>query len=279
ATPHVYPQLRSIPGVAVHLASFNGNNSILFNTARAPWSDPQLRRAVGLAIDKPTIVEKVTYGTTVAATEDLPSFMWAFNPQAGTSRPDVAAAKRLLDAAGWRVGSEGVRERNGRRLTLELAYRNDSQTQKNLSVFIIAMLRAVGIDVTLKSYTVSLYYGPMATGGILASGKYEAGLFEWYAGTDPDDSSQLLCAQRPPDGYNWARYCNAQMDAAQRIALTKYDRPTRKRAYATIQELLARDNPMVYLWWPRQIEAVNGDLKNFRPNGIIEGWNAYQWSF
>ncbi|HEX3469381.1 MAG TPA: hypothetical protein VHT05_14970 [Candidatus Elarobacter sp.] len=45
-----------------------------------------------------------------------------------------------------------------------------------------------------------------------------------------------------------------------------------------VEELLARDNPEVYIWWPRQIEAVNTDLKGFRPNGVAEDWNAYQWS-
>jgi hypothetical protein len=68
------------------------------------------------------------------------------------------------------------------------------------------------------------------------------------------------------------------MDAAQHMALTHYDRPTRKRAYDTIQSLLARDNPYVYIWWQRQIESINDDLKFFRPNGIIEDWNAWQWS-
>jgi ABC-type transport system substrate-binding protein len=69
------------------------------------------------------------------------------------------------------------------------------------------------------------------------------------------------------------------MDAAQRLALADYDLPTRKRAYATIQERLAADAPYVYLWWPRQIEAVSADLQHFRPNGIVEDWNAYEWSF
>ncbi len=87
-----------------------------------------------------------------------------------------------------------------------------------------------------------------------------------------------MCDQQPPNGYNWTRYCNAQMDAQQRIALTHYDRPTRKAAYAKIQQLLATDVPYVYLWWPRQIEAVNDDLKGFRPNGIVEDWNAWQWT-
>ncbi len=279
ATPRVYPQLRPIPHVAIHLVPFNGNDAILFNTTRAPWSDPRLRHALALALDKPEIVEKVTYGTTVAATEDLPSFMWAFKTGVGTSRPDVPGAQRLLDDAGWRVGPDGIRTNGGRRLTLELGYRNDSLTDRNLGVVVASMLRGVGVDTALKGYTIALYYGPMADGGILASGNYEAGLFTWYAGVDPDDSSQLLCAERPPNGYDWARYCNAAMDAAQHTALTKYDLVTRKRAYAEIQTLLARDNPLVYLWWPRQIEAVNDDLKNFRPNGIIEDWNAYQWSF
>jgi hypothetical protein len=46
-----------------------------------------------------------------------------------------------------------------------------------------------------------------------------------------------------------------------------------------VQSILARENPYVYLWWPRQIEAVTAGLQNFRPNGIVEDWNAYAWSF
>ena len=69
-----------------------------------------------------------------------------------------------------------------------------------------------------------------------------------------------------------------EMDAAQNVALSHYDIPTRKRAYSTIQHLLARDAPMIYLWWPRQIQAVNVDLKNFRPNGIADDWNSWEWS-
>ncbi|MBV8152724.1 MAG: hypothetical protein JOY59_14270, partial [Candidatus Eremiobacteraeota bacterium] len=121
-------------------------------------------------------------------------------------------------------------------------------------------------------------YGPLAEGGILSGGKYDLGLQTWFAGVDPDDSTQLLCEERPPNGYNWSRYCNPAMDAAQRVALTHYDRPTRKKAYAQIQQLLARDAPLIYLWWPRQIEAVSADFKGFRPNGFVESWNSWEWS-
>jgi peptide/nickel transport system substrate-binding protein len=277
ATPRVYPQLMAIPGIVVRLVPFNGADSIIFNTSRAPFSDARLRRAVGLAIDKAALVDKITFGTTLPATEDIPSFMWAFDPNAGTNRPDLARAKALLDEAGWRVVDGGARLRGGKRLTLELDFRTDSITDRNRGVVIGAMLGAVGIDVRLKGYQTALLFGPPGT-GILASGRYEASLQTWYAGVDPDDSTQLLCDQRAPLGYNWSLYCNRELDRAETVALSRYDRAARARAYASVQRLLARDAPFVYLWWPRQIEAVNVDLQHFQPNGIVEPWNAYQWS-
>ena len=277
ATPRMFPQVSAIPGVDVRLVPMNANDAIIFNTTRVPFNDPNVRRAIGFAIDKELLVREATYGTTVAATEDLPPSIWAFDPKAGTSKRDLPRAKRLLDAAGWRVGSDGIRVKDGKRFSMGLAYRTDSITDRSRGVLIGSMLKDAGIEVELKGYTTALLYGPNGS-GILADGRYDASLQTWYAGSDPDDSTQLLCAYVSPKGYNWARYCSREMDDAQQMALSHYDQPTRKRAYAAVEEVLARDAPFVYLWWPRQIEAVNTDLKDFRPNGIVEDWNAYEWS-
>jgi peptide/nickel transport system substrate-binding protein len=279
ATPRVYPQLHGLAGIDVRLVPFNGVDSIIFNTTKAPFSDPRLRRAVGLAIDKAQLAHEATYDTTVPATEDLPPFLWAYDPTAGTAKRDLPAANALLDAAGWRRGPNGIRTKDGVPLELNIAFRTDSLTDRNRGVIVSAMLRDAGIDVKLKGYTTTLLYAPAAEGGILAKGAFQASFQTWYAGVDPDDSSQLLCSERAPHGYNWDLYCNPQLDAAETVALTHYDRPTRKRAYATIQHILARDAPFVYLWWPRQIEAVNDDLRDFAPNGTIEDWNAYRWHY
>jgi peptide/nickel transport system substrate-binding protein len=277
ATPRVYPQLRSIEGLDLRLVPINAYYSVLFNNGRAPFDDPSVRRAFGLAIDKSQLVRKATFGTTVTATEDLPSFLWAFDPKAGTTAHDLPRAQAMLDAAGWKRGPDGIRAKNGKRFSIVLSYRSDSSTDRNIGVELAAMLKDAGIEASLKGYIASLLYGPPGN-GIQADGKFDASLQTWYAGADPDDSTQLTCDQVAPRGFNWTRYCNPAMDAAQRAALSHYERATRKHAYATIQQLLARDAPSVYIWWPRQIEAVNSDLKNFRPDGIIEDWNAYQWS-
>lgn len=277
-TPRVYPELKNIPGIDIRLVAFNGNDNIQINVTKPPLDDARVRRAIGYAIDKRELVDKVTFGTTVPATEDLPSFMWAFDPTAGESVRDLPKARALLDAAGWKVGSDGIRRRGGNRLTFDLAFRVESATDRARGVLVAAMLHDAGFDVRLKGYNTSILYATQAQGGIMASGRFQAVLTDWFAGVDPDDSTQLMCDQMPPNGWNWSRYCNPQMDALQRIALSHYDRATRKAAYSKIEHLLAQDAPFVYLWWPRQIEPINDDLENFRPNGIIEDWNAYEWS-
>jgi ABC-type transport system substrate-binding protein len=110
------------------------------------------------------------------------------------------------------------------------------------------------------------------------SGKFDMLLTPWYSGIDPDNSSQFTCANVPPHGYNDTHYCEREMDAAQQIALTHYSRAERKPAYATIESLLARDNPEVFFWWQRQLEPISVDFKGFTPNPVTESWNAWQWS-
>jgi peptide/nickel transport system substrate-binding protein len=244
ATPRMYPQLTAIAGLDVRLVPMNANDAIIFNTSHAPFDDPNMRRAVGLAIDKPLLVREATFGTTVPASEDLPPFLWAFDPKAGTSARDLPRANALLEAAGWSRAADGIRFKDGKRLVMGLAFRTDSITDRNRGVLIASMLKDAGIEAELKGYTTSLLYGPPGA-GVLADGKFDAGLQTWYAGSDPDNSTQLTCDQVAPKGFNWSRYCSAAMDAAQRAALSHYDRPTRKRAYAVIEGLLARDAPVV----------------------------------
>ena len=121
-------------------------------------------------------------------------------------------------------------------------------------------------------------YTGYAAGGTLATGKYQLALYLWFAGVDPDDSSQFLCSTREPAGYNQSRYCNAQMDAAQREALGSFDRSRRIAAYARVEDLLARDVPLDFLFWQRNVQAINPDFHGFDPNPVNETWDAYRWS-
>jgi ABC-type transport system substrate-binding protein len=67
------------------------------------------------------------------------------------------------------------------------------------------------------------------------------------------------------------------MDAAQRAGLSSFDRAVRKRAYARSQELLARDVPIVFVFWPKDTNAFAPRLHGFAPSPVTPSWNAQDW--
>jgi peptide/nickel transport system substrate-binding protein len=190
---------------------------------------------------------------------------------------DPAEAGRLLDAAGWRLGSDGIRARNGTRLSLLFVYGIGSQMVRTITAQVQQMYRAIGVDVQLKGFDYATLYAAAENGGILNGGRFDIGMYAWVSGSDPDDSSQWMCSMIPPAGNNVTRYCSPQMEAAQRLALSTFDRSVRRRAYAQIQSLLLRDAPAAFMYYTSLRYAYASDLQNFVPNGIDEGWNAQEW--
>ena len=258
ATPRLYPQLKAIAGVDVHLVAFNANDAILFNTKAPPFDDPRIRRAVGLAIDKPLIVKEATYGTTVAATEDLPSFMWAYDPHAGTAVRDLPAARALLDAAGWQRRARRY-AREGRPAAddeprVSQRQRDGSQPQRADCVDAQGRRhrrRPQGVHhvEALRSDRLGHARRRQVRGGPVTG--TPASIPTTHAAHMRSSRAarlQLAALVQPRDGR-----CATHRALALRP-------PDAQARVLRIENLLARDAPFVYLWWPRQIEAVNTDL-------------------
>jgi peptide/nickel transport system substrate-binding protein len=278
ASINTYPALKNLPNVQLVFVDMNAFEGLEFNTQHPGISDPLVRRAIAYALDKSSLVARLTYNQQKIATGDLPDWMWAFDPTVKSYPYDIATARKLLAEAGWQPGTDGIARRGDKPLSLLLSTDNANATHREESLLVQEALKRIGIDVEIKYYPQDLLYATQAMGGILQTGKFDLTLAPWYAGIDPDDSSQFICAMVPPNGYNTARYCNPDMESAQRDALSHYDIPTRKKAYSQIEHLLLRDNPYVFFWWQRQMEAVSIDFKGFAPNPTVESWNAWEWS-
>jgi peptide/nickel transport system substrate-binding protein len=278
ASMQTYQVIHALPDVKIVWVNVNGYSSIYLNCSHEFLKDPIVRRAISYAIDRAFVVHALTFDTQTIASEDVPNWMWAFNPNVPVFEREAAKAHDLLTQAGWSPGEDGIMRKDGKRLSLVLVTNNSNTTRRREALLIQGFLSAVGIDVSIKSYPGDVLFAPAGMGGILQLGKYDMSLAGWYAGIDPDDSSQLMCKNFPPGGYNYSRYCNPEMEAQQQRALTHYDQPTRKDAYFRIQQLLARDNPMLYDYYLKQMEPISVDFKGFDPNPVVESWNAWQWS-
>ncbi|HZZ66038.1 MAG TPA: peptide ABC transporter substrate-binding protein [Candidatus Baltobacteraceae bacterium] len=274
-----YRILRGNPNVRILFIRAPSYTSIDFNFTRPPLNDLRVRKAIAHTIDNKRIVTNLTYGTARVATADLSDFYWAFDPSLAPVAYDLSQANALLDAAGWKRGANGVRAKNGTPLSLQLVYGQGSETARQIAVQVQSDLAQAGISVLLKPYLYNMLYATQQEGGVLSNGRFDLAEWSWVAGADPDDSSQWMCDQIPPKGNNNGHYCNPQVDAAERDALSTFDRAKRKAQYAVTQSLLLKDAAASFIYYPRLRYAMNPALQNFRPNGPSEGWNAYQWSF
>ena len=264
ATGSLYNNVRNDTHLVRQLVKAPVWVGLVFNLQRPPLNDPAVRRAIALAIDKDGIIRKSTYGSAVVAIADQTDFSWAYPAGLKPIPFDTAQAKSILG-------------KNAQPLSLQLTFPLGSASVQAIAEQEQQTLRQAGIDVQLKGYDYQLLYAAAQSGGILNSGKFDMATYSWVSGADPDDSSQFLCSMAPPNGNNIMHYCSAKMDALQREALSTFDRGRRKAAYQKIQELLLRDVPIVFIYDQRQRYVRTPDLQNFTPNGISEGWNAYQW--
>ena len=258
--------LRSAPGVHIVWVNANGYEGLGLNMTHGPLGDARVRQAIAYAIDRKRLVNTLTFGQERVASEDLPGWM-AGSDRSGSPPYDPAKARALLREAGVKTP-----------LDLVLVTDSGNATHKREAVELQSMLAQAGINVEVKTYPGDLLYATAGAGGILNGGNFDMALWPWYGGMDADNSSQLGCANRPPNGYNEARYCNPEMERLQNVALTSYDPATRAAAYRGIEALVRRDNPLIIFWWQRQQEALGVDLKGFAPNPVEESWNAWQWS-
>jgi peptide/nickel transport system substrate-binding protein len=277
ATPNTYKELKTMTDVKNILVDNNQYYGMIYNLKQPLLADVRVRKAIAYALDKTALVNNNTFGSASVATEDLPSYMWAYEPDVTRYERDPEKAKALLAEAGWKAGADGILTKGGKRLSLVMTYNQGSATSKGVSVQIQAALHAIGVEVEPKAYLGSLLFASYGAGGILQTGKFDLDLSGWIAGVDPDDSSQYLCKFIPPAGNNYTRECSKEMDAAQNEALGTFDQAKRKAAYSKIQKILADDMPQNFFWWPRQIQSINPDFKGFSPNPVTESWNAYLW--
>ena len=283
ASPELYKTIKATASTEIKVVLNDKPQTLqmLVNMSRPPLDDVRIRRALAYAIDKQALVDKNTGGSAVVAWADQPPFQWSYTDNVMKYPANAAKARALLAEAGYTPGPDGIMRKNGKPLSFTLSYNVENATRRLVAVQVQAMLEAVGIDAHIKTYPANLLFATYGQGGILTTGKYDLNISGWIAGQDPDDHSEFASDQIPkpshPDGVNYTRYQNKEMDAEQKAALASYDQAARKPHYVKIQQLLARDLPIIYIWFPRQAQPIVPDFKNFAPNPVNESWNSYQW--
>jgi peptide/nickel transport system substrate-binding protein len=273
------PSLANIPGTRRYLTPFTQYSQIYLNNQNPILSDVRVRRALAYGTDKRRICEQALHGIYTPADSDQPEFSWAYEPDVVRYAYDPAKANAELDQLGWKLGADGIRAKDGNRLTLTMTDPTGSVVSTTVAAILQSEWRAIGVDLTIKNVAGPVFFASAGEGGTLQSGHFDVALGAWVNGVDPDDSTQYLCDQWPPAGQNNVRFCDHRLDAAEQIALSSFDQSVRKRAYSTVQKIIAQEVPSIIVGFAQRQDVANVDLAGYKPaHAATTFWNTWEWS-
>jgi peptide/nickel transport system substrate-binding protein len=250
------------------------------------WKDdPALLQALRMAVDRPTMVKKLFHGQAQLAESPIPSALAAFHDPNVSLTFDVGSATRLLDGDGWVVGSDGIRSRQGRHLSFQLVTALGSPLRNAIRDQMIADWRTLGAEVIATEAHPSELFSGYAEGGLLERGQFEAGLWTWSIGPDPDgvypleDSTQIPTDQNLGNGSNFGRFNSPDLDRnldRGRGTLVLVDRA---KAYAAFERAYARVGFELPLFERVLVVMGSPHLHNLLPNPAPDTtlWNAADW--
>jgi peptide/nickel transport system substrate-binding protein len=249
-----------------------------FKNTAAPFDDARVRRALAIAIDRERLVKAVYRGFAVAADDLVPPQSPAYRADPSLAlRGDPAAAGRLLDAAGWKRGTDGLRRKNGVPLSFALTVPTGYAVVVSSAVQLQSMWHAIGVDASLRTVPSNVMLAPST--GLLPTGTFDAFLVTNGYAVSPDRADTLTTSGFPPGGRNYVRYSNRTVDVLTARARATLDDRSRIAMYARVSTLVRADAPLVPLLWQKQIYAFSSKLIGLRPETVnSDFWNVYDWT-
>lgn len=237
------------------------------------FSDARVRRAIGHLIDRQTI-ETHIYGRLGAATTNYINVPARYRSTHTAAEYNVAKAAALLDAAGWKPGADGVREKGGKKLSLLFQASIGSIAQKLQAVVKQAAQKA-GIQVDLKGVVSSVFFSSDA-GNPDTYGKFYADIqtYNW-TNDSPDPEGLMQCfvswevASKANKwlGQNLVRWQNAEFDALFRAAETELDAVKRADLFIRMNDLVVGDGYVLPF-----VARMTARAMNRRLVAPLSGW-------
>jgi peptide/nickel transport system substrate-binding protein len=247
----------------------------LLNEKNPILKDVRVRQALEYGLNRQAMVTDVWHGAAVLQAADITPGVLGFNASLKPYPFDPVMAGKLLDAAGWKLGSDNRRYKNGKLLSLRYSTtaRNPWRAQDELIA--LQNYQDIGIQLQIVNYPSDTYFG-----SILPGGNYDIGEFENNFLYDPDPTmySSFQSQQTPPHGSNWGWYQNSAYDKLLVTEELATDTPTRVTAIKAAEQLMYNDMPSLWYYDPANLYEYSNHLHNYLPGPISgETWNTDSW--
>jgi peptide/nickel transport system substrate-binding protein len=251
----------------------SGYTYLGFNLKDPRFADRRVRLALAHAINKQELLDGVVLGLGREATGPFRPGTWADNPRVKGVPHDPEKAAALLAEAGWKTrNAEGLLVKDGKPFTFELLTNQGNDERKKIAEIVQASLRdlGVGVDIRILEWAALLKEH-------VKKRNFDAMILGWGTGADPDQYVVWHSSQSGPDELNHISYKNAEVDALLEAGRSSCVQAERTRFYHRLHEVLAEDQPLVFLYWRDVLPAVSSRVFGIDPGSAGIKWNQDEW--
>jgi len=219
------------PGTSLAYLAFNLRDPIL--------QDVRVRQALAYAIDRGPMLHYLFADAGRLADSLLPPEHWAYNGNVQHYPYDPAKANAILESAGYARGPDGVRFHLNMKTGTE-------ETTRLMAAVLQQQFQKIGIALDIRSFEFATFYSDVQKGA------FQMYSLRWlgYSNQDPDIFEDVFhSASFPPQRANRGYYSNPQVDKLIEEGRKSLDQEQRKRIYAEVQQIVARDLPYIDFWY------------------------------
>lgn len=278
-SPDHYEEARNLPDRVVTLVPKSSVESFYLNVERPQFKDVAVREALYAAIDKQSIIEGLYYGVPVPTETFMPQHSFYYNPALPVQEFNLDRARQLLDEAGWVPGGDGIRAKDGVRLSFTNSTTSGDPLREQVQQFLQQTFGEIGIEMTISNLP-----GAVMWGEFWQQSQFDSVIVgsTYIIGADPDTTNRLHSGSSPAkggSGSNNAQYANAEVDALLEEGTRTFDPEARRAIYFKVQELVRADLPFLPLFQNTSVQGFKKGIQGFVPNGNTrtESWNAAAW--
>ncbi|MFN8493469.1 MAG: ABC transporter substrate-binding protein [Caldilineaceae bacterium] len=209
------------------------------NNERPFFADKRCRQAMMYALDRQRIIDDLWNGAAQVAHSNLTPVSPYYKADLKRYDFNPEKAKSLLDEAGWKVGADGIREKDSVKFSFTCTAKAGDQARKAIAELAQQLFKDVGIEMKISEAPVAEILQGMR------EGKLDCAIFNWNYGyvLTPDPSDTL----KSDGGNNFAHFKNKEMDEMISKGLQVVDPAKRKPYYDRIQEMFVEEVPVLYL--------------------------------
>jgi peptide/nickel transport system substrate-binding protein len=237
---------------------------IQYNVKNDLFSDVDVRRAMSLAINREAVIKGILDGNGTAIATSYPTSSKFFDESLKADPFDIEKAGALLDQAGWVLGADGIREKDGVRFEFDLITNKGNEGREKTIIYLQSAFKEVGIQANPKIYEWNTLFDQYV----------DVGNFDAYVGGYSADNGILHDWLYDKDAFfNAGKYENEEMQQLFDVVKNSFDDTTQREAVYRMQEILVEDQPFTYLYTQKTAYAVNKNVKNVQ---IFDGVGLYE---